>query len=446
MIRDDELPELGELRRVEAEFPFRTDLTLADQVVAASNDTQPVHRWFRFKESFAPALLRRIISALYPDGLPRELRILDPFTGVGTTLLAAEQLARENRSNTTIHATGIEQNPFIHFAARTKINWRHVQLQQFLRAGERAIERATHTAVDLPELSSIRSGRCISQYVSKSLLAIQHAIRDSTNGATRDALLLGVAAGIEALSKVRKDGRALRIVRKSHPQIRTVLTSKWNQIHSDCETLARTATPPTFQSTLIYGDGRDLNATGIPNESIDLVFTSPPYPNNIDYTEVYKLELWLLGFIQTEAEFFSLRKTTFRSHPTCATPDAAATCAENLKSGTLERLLGPVLKRAEAQAWRHRLFEGYFSDMWKTLEECHRCLRKGGHAVFVVGNSLHGRPGSAYLVPTDLAIAGMARSIGFETHETIIARTLKRRLSGNHFLRESIVTVRRPDA
>jgi hypothetical protein len=84
--------------------------------------------------------------------------------------------------------------------------------------------------------------------------------------------------------------------------------------------------------------------------------------------------------------------------------------------------------------------------MWKTLEECFRCLRNGGYAVFVVGNSLHGGPGSAYLVPTDLVITGMARSIGFETHETVIARSLKRRISGNHFLRDSIVIVRKPHA
>jgi DNA modification methylase len=445
MIRDDELPELGALRGIEAEFPFRTDATLADQVVAASNDTQPVYRWFKFKESFAPALLTKIIVALYPAGMPRELSILDPFTGVGTTLLAAERLATDN-PDAIIRATGIEHNPFIHFAARTKVHWRQVHCQQLLQMGERAIEDSERTATDLPELSSIRTGRCISQYVSRSLLGIQHAIRELTDGATRDALLLGVAAGIEPLSKVRKDGRALRIVRKSHPQIRTVLTSKWSQIQSDCATLARTITPPAFHPTLIHGDGRDLQRAGIPDESIDLIFTSPPYPNNIDYTEVYKLELWLLGFIQTEKEFLQLRKTTFRSHPTCATPNAAATFAGQVKTGTLERLLGPVLERVEAQPWRHRLFEGYFSDMWQTLEECHRCLRKGGHAVFVVGNSLHGRPGAAYLVPTDLAIAGMARRIGFETHETIIARNLKRRLSGNHFLRESIVIVRKPDA
>ena len=139
MIRDDELPELQELRRSEAEFPIRTDTTLADKVIAADNETQPVHRWFKFKESFAPALLKKIVLQLYPSGMPKKFSILDPFTGVGTTLLAAEQLAADDPS-AAIHTTGIERNPFIHFAARTKVNWRHVQYQHLLRIGERAIE------------------------------------------------------------------------------------------------------------------------------------------------------------------------------------------------------------------------------------------------------------------------------------------------------------------
>lgn len=444
MILDDELPELKELRRVEAKFPFRTDASLADCVVATTNDARPIHRWFRFKESFAPDLLKKIIIELYPSGIPQKLSILDPFVGVGTTLLSAEQISAEI-PNVTIHATGIERNPFIHFAARAKTNWRQIDRKQLLRTGEQAIKRSKKNGIALPELTSISTGRCISKQISRRLLAIKEAIHELAEGATRDALLLGLAASIEPLSKVRKDGRALRIVRKTHPNIRTALTGKWAQIQSDCETLAATS-GSAFYSTLAHGDGRDLRSAGISDESVDLVYTSPPYPNNIDYTEVYKLELWLLGFIGTEAEFLSLRKSTFRSHPTCAIPDAPPAFTAQVKKGTLGRLLGPVLERAQVQPWRHRLFEGYFSDMWRTLEECHRCLRKGGHAVFVVGNSLHGKQGAAYLVPTDLAIAGMARSIGFEPQETIIARTLKRRLSGNHFLRESIVIVRKPDA
>ena len=445
MIRDDELPELQELRSVEAEFPLRTDPSFGDQVVATNNDVQPVHRWFKFKESFSPALLKRITLQLYPAGVPSEFNILDPYAGVGTTLLAAERLAAEN-PNAQISVTGIELNPFIHFAANTKLKWKQVALPDLLQAGENAIQFRDSEGLDLPELSSIRTGRCISQYVSQRLLGIQRAIHQLTDGAARDALLLGVAASIEPLSKIRKDGRALRIVQKSHPQIRTVLTTKWEEIRSDCELLTKTLGKRDFHPLLINGDGRDLEEAGIQDQSIDLVFTSPPYPNNIDYTEVYKLELWLLGFIRSEKEFLSLRKTTFRSHPTCSTPSPSSSFTEHLKTGTLERLLGPVLKRAQAQPWRHRLFEGYFSDMWKTLEECFRCLRNGGYAVFVVGNSLHGGPGSAYLVPTDLVITGMARSIGFETHETVIARSLKRRISGNHFLRDSIVIVRKPHA
>jgi hypothetical protein len=444
MIRDDELPELEQLRLAEATFPFRADPSLADKVIAATNDTQPVHRWFKFKESFAPDLLQNVVAQLHPTGLPREFNILDPFTGVATTLLSAEQLATEN-PNTVIRATGIERNPFIHFTARTKTNWRRVDCDQFEREAQRLTGDLNEESRDLPELSSIRTGRCISQYVSKRILAVQTSIRTLPNGATRDALLLGVAASIEPLSKVRKDGRALRIVQKSHPHVNTVLAARWAQIHADCEALQQKPVPD-FSKRLIQGDGRDLKASGIPDDAIDLVFTSPPYPNNIDYTEVYKLELWLLGFIKNEAEFLALRKSTFRSHPTCAIPDPSASFTTHRSAGILERLLGPVLERAQAQPWRHRLFEGYFSDMWKTLEECYRCLRKGGYAAFVVGNSLHGRPGAAYLVPTDLVIAGMARSIGFETHETVIARNLKRRLSGNHFLRESIVIVRKPDA
>ena len=445
MIRDEELPELATLRRAEAEFRFRTDFSLAGQVVASGNDEQPIHRWFKLKESFSPKLLAEILKRIYPAGFPKSLSILDPFVGVGTTLLAAEQLARDE-AGVAVQVTGVERNPFILFAAKTKAMWRQIDFDQLLSAGSDAIEESVASGIELPPLSSITTGRCITRHVSKRLLAIQRCIRQHTNEATQNALLLGLAAGIEPLSKIRKDGRALRIVERSHPTVRAVLYGKWSQICSDCRASAAAKPVPSFGMSVVSGDGRDLPGAGIADGTVDLVFTSPPYPNNIDYTEVYKLELWLLGFVRSGAEFLALRKTTFRSHPTCAAPNPPAEFGAQLGTGTLQGLLGPVLERAKAQPWRHRLFEGYFSDMLRALAGCYRCLRAGGHAVFVVGNSLHGGGDSAYLVPTDLVIADMARGLGFETTEVIIARNLRRRLSGNHFLRESIVVMRKPSA
>jgi hypothetical protein len=86
---------------------------------------------------------------------------------------------------------------------------------------------------------------------------------------------------------------------------------------------------------------------------------------------------------------------------------------------------------------------GYFSDLWSSLEEYYRCLRRGGYLVLVVGNSLHGRPGDAYLIPTDIVLAVIAESIGFSVEKVLAARSLKRRLQGNHFLRESIVVLKK---
>lgn len=86
---------------------------------------------------------------------------------------------------------------------------------------------------------------------------------------------------------------------------------------------------------------------------------------------------------------------------------------------------------------------GYFSDLWTTLAECHRVLRYDGYAVFVVGNSLHGGPTQPYLIPTDLILGAVAERVGFSIERTIAARSLKRRLAGNHFLRESLIILRK---
>jgi hypothetical protein len=119
MIEDHDLPELQTYRRFEQRFPFVVDLSYGPYVSPNRNENTPVHRWFRYKESFSATLLKVVLERL-ALGLGQKFRLLDPFCGVGTTLLSAQQLGVEGYE---IAATGIEQNPFSAFAARTKINW-----------------------------------------------------------------------------------------------------------------------------------------------------------------------------------------------------------------------------------------------------------------------------------------------------------------------------------
>ena len=438
MIRDEDLPELPRFRTAEETIPIHEDSSFGSLVVATDTDDLPVHRWFTLKESFSPLLLNRIIGQLYPKR-PKNLMLLDPFSGVGTTLLSAQLLP-----DVAVEAIGIERNPFIAFAAKTKLRWHEINPKQLLADADRVLKNTEdHAHALIPALTSISTGRCISLHKTKKLVAIRDAIKCARLGAQGDALLLGLAAAIEPLSKVRRDGRALRFVERQRTQVIPTLAAQWQNIANDCKTTALAHRKPMIP-TLLEGDGRQPQKLGILPSSVDLVLTSPPYPNNIDYSEVYKLELWMLGFINDGVDFLGLRRQTFRSHPTCADPAPTQDFTDAVARGTLKNTLHPILERAEDDPARLRVFMGYFSDLWTTMKNIFTVLKPGGHAVFVVGNSLHGTKDGAYLLPTDLVIAQMAAPLGFKVGSTIIARNLRRRLTGNHFLRESLVILERP--
>ena len=443
MIHDSQLPELSAFRAAERNLPFAKSDSLANLVAPQGNEGSPVHRWFRFKESFSAAFVRATLQEIARKRGRSRLDLLDPFCGVGTSLVAAQQCSAEGLS---VLATGIEYNPFIHFVAETKANWPAVDAFELLRMGAEILHQSV-PRVQLPSTSSITSGRCISRHVARRLIMIRELITSNATVATRSAALLGLASAIEGVSRTRKDGRALRIVERPKVRVTGAVWDRWQTIADDVTFLQATI-PTAKASRVIRGDGRQPTTAGISPESMDVIITSPPYPNNIDYTEVYKLELWLLGMVSTPQEFLMLRQGTFRSHPTTRATPPTTDFLRAAKSGQLRRILWPLIERTSEMAspWRGRLLIGYFEDLYSALQQYLTVLKRDGVAIFVIGNSLHGGRSDPYLIPTDLVLAELARAVGFEIESVAVARAFRRRLSGNHFLRESVVTVRKTHA
>lgn len=439
MIRDEQIPELASYREYENHLSLETSESFATSVIFRGNDSAPVHNWFRFKEGFDSGLLRQVLDR-FKFSKSATLELLDPFCGVGTTLLSA-QLLEDYR----VRAVGIERNPFIGFVADTKLAWRELRHESLLKEGLRAIQTSS-VCGDLPELSSIRDGRCISKHMAGRLLGICGALR--SDNVNYRFLKLGIAAAIEPLSKIRRDGRALRIVEKPYQTAEGVITPIWSKMAADARLLCPIAPKLKNSAVVRAGDGRVPSQSEIDDGSIDLILTSPPYPNNIDYSEVYKLELWLMGFVSSYQDFLSLRHSTFRSHPTFdKSAELAQGFIDELERGALQVPLGVLLNRinAEEYGWRAKLLKSYFADCWTSLANYHKALRRGGRVVLVVGNSLHGTDVPA-LVATDLVLCKMGECLGYEVENLIVARGLRRRLSGNHFLRESVVVLRKADA
>jgi SAM-dependent methyltransferase len=289
-------------------------------------------------------------------------------------------------------------------------------------------------------------------------------------------LLLGLAAIIEDVSGAAKDGRALRILRGRakrkkalQPQhgavigegVREVLLNQWLAMAEDLDQLSEfRRTAVTRSDRHLRGDARDLAGVDrrglrrhpLPENSAGLCVYSPPYLNCIDYTEVYKLELWLMGFVGDQRQFREVRLGTLRSHPSIRFPDRGY--FDGLDHPVIEAVkdIETVLDEELAKPGMGAMVRGYFEDMLRVLREQHRILEPGGHAVCVVANSTFSRRSrhdedwaEHWRLPvlTDVILARMASLAGFEHVEIWEARDLQPRNVRSGVARESLVVARK---
>jgi hypothetical protein len=249
-----------------------------------------------------------------------------------------------------------------------------------------------------------------------------------------------LANTVEPASKLRRDGRALRF--EATKVTVPVLTefARWAQVL--VEDLSDYRRASTVKVSL--GDGRRPREV-VGSLAADLALFSPPYLNNIDYTEIYKLEAWLCGFLSTQAEFREQRRLTLRSHPSVRFGSGME--GRRLLGPRFHDLVEPVVQAVPDtvdQAWRRRLISEYFDDIALTLQGHREVLRPGGKLVCVIGNSVHGTGEARIVIAADLVVAGLARALGYTVKSLQVARIPKRTTASIPFVRESVLTLISP--
>jgi hypothetical protein len=405
-----------------------------------ANLEEPIHRWFKFKESFSCRLIPHLLSE-YFEHPKRRVAFLDPFCGVGTSLLAIEESLHE-RGVKEVALRGIEINPYLHYVATTKLAWDRYNPAYMIRAGKTALNGyALIKKPSLPELSTIKNERFVNRENLYELLCLREKIKVIASGRIeRRPLLLGLAAATEKIFNLRKDGRALRYVKRSDEMsVKEEVFECWNAIAEDLQLGKRRG---LSNYKVERGDGRRPDALYAHNR-FDFIMFSPPYLNNIDYTEVYKVEAWLLEFFTSGRQMLQQRRRTFRSHPSCLFKTYTdASIDETIK------VLGHPFKQflhysENPEPWRGRLFSQYFADMLRTLRGCSRLLDQNGRIFIIVGNSLHGRPEAPIPVAVDLWTCLLAKSAGLKVERLIIGRRFTRKKFTVPLLRESIIVLKK---
>jgi len=210
----------------------------------------------------------------------------------------------------------------------------------------------------------------------------------------------------------------------------------------DLQTLHRHSTVP---ATVHQADARDL-ALLLPPNSIDAVITSPPYPNEKDYTRTTRLEAVLLGFIQSKDDLRRLKQSLVRSNTRgvyksdtddrlVADHDEIQRIAESIEARRIE--LG---KTSGFERLYARVTKLYFGGMLRHLMDLRPMLRPGARLAYVVGDQ------ASYLrvmIRTGQLLADLAKSVGYEVVGIDLFRT-RLATATREQLREEVVLLRWP--
>ena len=409
------------------------------------------HDWYRFVLSYPPHLVRSYINKFQLD---KRSVLLDPFCGTGTTLVEAKLAG--------IHSVGIEANLFAHFACSVKLDWnlsadlltsRSQEIAQAALAilhsqgiDDNTFFDAQQPPATLRSLCDEKMSLLLTDSISpiplhKTLILLECLEAYQAEPFYRHALLALANALVFKISNLHFGPEVG--VKKPKPDVPVI--ENWllevNKIAHDLHLVAGKMAP---DANIFLGDARNLSH--LQPQFIDAVITSPPYPNEKDYTRTTRLESVLLGFIKNKEDLRQLKKNLIRSntrgvykednddrwvaiHPEIQriADDIEKRRIEMGKDSGFERMYGRVTKL-------------YFGGMARHLAELRRVLRPGAQLAYVVGDQ------ASYLrvmIRTGQLLAEIAAALGYEVTGIDLFRT-RLATATKEQLREEVVLLRWP--
>jgi len=396
----------------------------------------PFQTWRNFKEAFAPELVARAVN----NCRLQVFRCIDPFGGSGTTALACQFLG--------VEPITVEVNPYLADLIQAKLQSYDADslvrdLGKIIRGVKR--EKSNPVAFKMLPKTFIEpgvNGRWIfNKEVAIRVEAYRQAIENLSDPVHRTlcrALLGGIVLEV---SNVVVSGKGRRYRRMWYERRRT-----GTDVDRLFSALAQQAIMEIHAHKdrkysnflLIRGDSRE-KLHDVPK--CELAVFSPPYPNSFDYTDVYNIELWMLGYLKDSQANRSLRQSTLCSHVQILRdfpkpPGGSVTLTETLVM--LERNREKLWSR-----WIPSMVGGYFYDMAKVLCGLNEILRPGGETWAVVGDSRYAN----VHIPTATVLSELAPSLNFEVVflETMRSMRSSAQQGGREELAETLLVLRKPN-
>jgi len=351
------------LELINEEYSFSKEINILDKIDWDFKDftTQYLtHKFHSYPARFIPQIPLTFIKIFTKE----RGCVLDPMCGCGTTLVEAFLNNRNSIGNdfnplaaliSKVKTTLIDENEFRYF------NKKLVVMKRYLDLDYRRVDEKIN---NLPnrKISKIFNRVVISKLeaIRETLLEIKEEEHNELFDFGRVALSSTIWSLVENGNGVNVDELFLKKVKFMQNELNK--TTKIVKIIPNVK--------------VICGDARKLE---VKTNTIDLIVTSPPYVNALDYYRAHMYNMLWLGM-----DFDLFRKHEIGGHSHFITN-------------------------------RFRLLSEYLGDMLRSIIEMNRVLKKGKLCVIVVGNSSL----EYELIESHKFFATMSENIGFKPIKTI---------------------------
>lgn len=445
---------------------------IAAPAASGENKLRPedraVHHWYRFVLSFPPHLVQNYLDRF---GIESGDTVLDPFCGTGTTLVECKKHG--------MGSVGLESNPIAHFASAVKVDW-HTSVKTLVSEAEQVAQAVTkalaNEQVECEGSARLREAdgkpslfdedaaangadvnlRCLEPERMKLLLkdsisplplhkslTLLEAVDGCVSPSLRKYGRLALANALVQHIGNLKFGPEVGVgrIRGDAPVVEAWLAGMKTIAHDLAQFRHRSA----IASQVIKSDARQAGEA-LASRSIDAVITSPPYPNEKDYTRTTRLESVVLGLVRSRAELRQLKQGLVRSNTRgvyVADTDDQAIAGNQAVDRIAEAIEQRRIELGKTSGFERqyaRVTRLYFGGMAQHFASLRKALKPGAKLAYVVGDQ------ASYLrvmIRTGQLLAEIAESLGYRILGIDLFRTRPSTVTGEQ-LREEVIVMEWP--
>ena len=385
------------------------------------------HGWLRLTPAYSVTLVEKLVASRPPGS-----RILDPFSGTGTTPLASISSGR--------CAVSLDLNPFLVWLGNAKLgHYAAEDLSRFDSTLDRigvALSSADGPRVLAPPIKNIE------RWWQSGALAELCRLKAALEGAlpadcpAKDLLRLAFCQTMINSSNAAFNHQSMSFKKNASlppcddtPRPGEMFTRYAMEIR------ASAASNGFAEGKVLPGDARNVGRALSDQGKFDTVITSPPYVNRMSYIRELRPYMYWLGYLGEAREAGELdwraiggtwgvatsRLKEWERPKEVSLPDRVAEAVHGI--GAAEE------KNAQLMA---AYVEKYFADMGAHFASLRPVLRPGAEVHYIVGNSKF----YDVLVQAQEIYAEMLQSRGFESIEV---RTLRKRNSKKELFEYDVV-------